>query len=138
MDWSGKLFESVAYGLGNLIGQGISSAGEKVGASLPGGRPIDRLQTRRRLKGDEAELFNLYKRLYQHESTAEGMVTDFCWGIVISALDPSPDELTSPIVQAADTLCQNILRFEGYQIPSDLVVRYQAIDIVGIILSFIW
>jgi hypothetical protein len=24
------------------------------------------------------------------------------------------------------------------QIPSDLVVRYQAIDIVGIILSFIW
>jgi hypothetical protein len=24
------------------------------------------------------------------------------------------------------------------QIPSDLVVRYQAIDIVGVILSFIW
>jgi hypothetical protein len=27
---------------------------------------------------------------------------------------------------------------EEFQIPSDLVVRYQAIDIVGVILSFIW
>jgi hypothetical protein len=25
-----------------------------------------------------------------------------------------------------------------FQIPSDLVVRYQAIDIVGVIFSFIW
>jgi len=75
---------------------------------------MDKLQTRRRLKGDEAELFTLYKRLYRHEATASEMVTDFCWGIVISALDPSPDELTSPIVQAVDSLCQNILMFEGY------------------------
>jgi len=114
MEWIFTLVEKMLYGLGVLIGQGISSAGEKVGASLPAGRPMDKLQTRRRLKGDEAELFNLYKRLYRHESTAEQMVTDFCWGIVISALDPSPDELTSPIVQAADSLCQNILTYEGY------------------------
>ena len=31
------------------------------------------------------------------------------------------------------------LRFITFlQMPSDVVVRYQAIDIVGIILSFIW
>ena len=114
MEWIFTLVERMLYGLGVLIGQGLSSAGEKAGASLPAGRPMDRLQTRRRMKGDEAELFNLYKRLYRYESTAEAMVTDFCWGIVIEAIDPSPDELTSPIVQAADNLCQNILTFEGY------------------------
>src|SRR5882672_2480826 len=114
MEWLFKMIEAGLYGLGSLIGNGLASAGERAGASLPTGRPMDKLQTRRRLKGDEAELFNLYKRLYRHETTASEMMTDFCWGIVISALDPSPDELTSPIMQAADTLCQNILLFEGY------------------------
>src|SRR5215475_8869265 len=98
MDFIGKIFESIAYGLGNLIGQGIGAAGEKVGASLPAGRPLDTLQTRRRMKGEEAELFNLYKRLERHRPVASEMVTDFCRGIVIEAIDPSPDELKSPIV----------------------------------------
>src|SRR5712691_11516717 len=56
--------------------------------------------------------FHCYTNPY--EATASERVTDFCWGIVIEAIDPSPDELTSPIVQAADSLCQNILTYEGY------------------------
>jgi hypothetical protein len=114
MDFIGKMMESIASGLGNLIGQGIGAAGEKMGATLPAGRPMDRLRTRKRLKGEEAELFNLYKRLERHHSAASEMVTEFCWNTVIQAIDPTPDELTSPIVQASHQLCLNILHFEGY------------------------
>src|SRR5215218_7168644 len=114
MDFIGKMFESIATGLGNLIGQGIGAVGEKVGASLPAGRPMDRLHTRRRLKGDEKELFNLYKQLERHRPNAPERVAEFCWDCVIEAIDPTPEELESPIIQAANQLCLNILHFEGY------------------------
>lgn len=114
MDWIVKMMESVATGLGNLIGQGLSAAGEKAGASLPAGRPMDRVHTRRRLKGDEAKLYELYKRLEQHRDKAPEIVTEFCRGIVVSALDPTPQEMESPVIQATDTLCRNILAYEGY------------------------
>jgi hypothetical protein len=35
-------------------------------------------------------------------------------------------------------VCRGLAKSQKIQIPSDLVVRYQAIDIVGVILSFIW
>jgi hypothetical protein len=46
-------------------------------------------------------------------------------------------------IRKCTVLCYILVRiFFGFitflQIPSDLVVRYQAIDIVGVILSFIW
>ena len=114
MDFIGKMFESIAYGLGNLIGQGIGAAGDKVGATLPAGRPIDRLQTRKRLKGDEKELFGLYKQLERHRPNAPDWAAEFSWDCVIQAIDPTPEELESPIIQAANQLCLNILHFEGY------------------------
>jgi hypothetical protein len=114
MDFIGKMFESIASGLGNLIGQGIGAAGDKVGATLPAGRPMDRLHTRRRLKGDEKELFILHKQLERHRPNAMAWAAEFSWDCVIESLDPTPDELESPIIQAAHTLCLNILAFEGY------------------------
>jgi hypothetical protein len=114
MDLIGKMFESIAYGIGNLIGQGLGAAGDKVGASLPAGRPMDRLHTRRRLKGDEKELYGLYKQLERHRPNAKNWVAQFCRGCVITAIDPTPEELESPIIQAAQQLCLNILHFERY------------------------
>jgi hypothetical protein len=114
MDLIERFFLSAASGLGRLLGQAFTAAGEKAGVSLPAGRPMNRLHTRRRLKGDEKELFGLYKQLKRYEETASETVSKFCWDIVISALDPEPEELTSPIVQASHELCLNILAFERY------------------------
>src|SRR5438270_9306304 len=114
MDLIEKLFASAARGLGNLLGLAISAAGEKVGASLPTGRPIDARQTRRRHKGDEKELLRLYKQLERHRPNAMAWATQFCRDCVTQAIDPTPEEWTSPIIQATYTLCQNILTYEGY------------------------
>ena len=115
MDWLFKMFE-VGFGkLGEMAGTALSSAGEKAGDKiLPAGRPMDKLTTTRRVNRDQAELYNLYKKMRQYEAQAEGIVTHVCWGSVIKALDPSPDDLTTPIVLAANQLCQNILLYEKY------------------------
>src|SRR2546421_6754190 len=112
MEWILTLVEKILFGLGALIGQGLGAAGEKVGASLPAGRPMDRLSTARRMSREQKELYKLYKRLWQHEPQAEGIVTSVCRGAVEQALNPSLEDLTNPFVLAANELCQDILRFE--------------------------
>jgi hypothetical protein len=114
MDLFEQLFESAVRGLGTLLGLAFSAAGEKVSAKMPEGRPHDRLQTRRRIKGDEKELFRLYKQLERHRPNEKEWVTQFCRDCVVSAIAPTDEERESPIIQAAHELCLNILHFEGY------------------------
>jgi hypothetical protein len=115
LDWLFKMFVVGLGKLGDMAGNALSSAGEKAGDKiLPAGRPMDKLTTTRRVNRDQAELYNLYKKMRQYEAQAEGIVTHVCWGSVISALDPSPNDLTTPIVLAANQLCQNILLYEKY------------------------
>src|SRR5262245_15891548 len=109
-----KVVEKVLYVVGFLIGKGVSAAWEKIGAALPAGRPGDRIATARRMSREQKELYTLHTRLRRHEPQAQGIATDVCWGAVIAAFDPSPDDLTNPFVLAASQLCQDILRFEGY------------------------
>src|SRR5437764_6061333 len=94
-----KTLEKVLYAAGAIIGWGFSAAGEKVAAKMPEGRPSDRAQTRKRLKGDAKELYGLYKQLERHRPTAPERVAAFCWDCVIQAIDPHPSELESPIIQ---------------------------------------
>ena len=65
MDWFSIFLEKTLTGLGVLIGNGISSAGEKVGTSLPAVRPMDKIATARRMSRDQTELYNLYKQTAQ-------------------------------------------------------------------------
>jgi hypothetical protein len=110
MEW----IEKVLYGLGVLTGHAIGAAGEKVGVSLPAGRPMDKIATARRMSQDQRELYNLYKKLLRYTDQAQDTCTTVCRGAVKSALDPSPDDLTNPFVLAANQLCQDILRYEEY------------------------
>jgi hypothetical protein len=115
MEWLFKMIEAGLNGLYALIGSTLASGGEKMGDKmLPTGRPMDKLSTTRRVNRDQAELYSLYMRLRQYESQAVGILTDVCRRSVISVLDPSPDDLTTPIVIAANQLCQNILLYEKY------------------------
>ena len=109
-----KTLEKVLYAAGVLLGHAFSAAGEKVSAKMPEGRPMDRVQTRKRIKGDAKELYALYKQLERHRSNAPERVSAFSWDCVIQAIDPTPEELESPIIQAAHQLCLNILAFERY------------------------
>jgi hypothetical protein len=109
-----NFFEKIVTGLGVLIGHAIGAAGEKVGTALPAGRPMDKIATARRMSRDQAEAYNLYNKLLKYSDQAEDMVTHVCWGAVISALDPAPDDLTNPLVIAANQLCRDILRYEQY------------------------
>jgi hypothetical protein len=114
MDWLFSFFEKALYGLGVLIGNGIGAAGEKVGTSLPAVRPMDNIATARRMSRDQKELYNLYKKLLSYGDQAQETCTTVCWGAVITALDPTPDDLTNPFVLAANKLCQDILNYERY------------------------
>jgi hypothetical protein len=112
--WMFTSLENFGFWIGTLFEKGLGSLGEKVGDKVPTGRPGDARQTKRMIKGDQAELHALYTRLLRYTDQAEEMVTDVSWGAVISSLDPSPDDLTSPLVLAANQLCQNILKYEKY------------------------
>jgi hypothetical protein len=100
--------------LRNIVGQGISSVGERMGRNMPTGRPIDAMRARRRLKGEMAELYTLYTRLCQYATQAEERCSELCRRVVLEVLDTTPDELTNPYVNASVQLCRNILRYEGY------------------------
>jgi hypothetical protein len=109
-----NVLEKVLYGVGVLMGHAFSAAGEKVGSSLPEGRPMDKVDTARRMRREQRELFNLYQRLKRYEPQAEGIATDICRSAVSKAIDPSPDDLTNPFVLSANQLCIDLLRYEGY------------------------
>ena len=114
MDWFSLFLEKSLYGLGVLIGNGIGSAGEKVGKSLPAVRPMDQIATARRMSRGQTELYKLYKNLLRYTDQAEDTCTTVCWRAVIRALDPTTDDLTNPFVLAANQLCQDILHYERY------------------------
>jgi hypothetical protein len=114
MDWFTILFEKPITMLSVLIGNGIMAAGEKVGTSLPAVRPMDKIATARRMSREQKELYNLYKKLLSYTDQAEDICTTLCWGTVIRAIDPTPDDLTNPFVLAANHLCQNILKYDLY------------------------
>ena len=97
-----------------LIGNGIAAAGEKVGTSLPAVRPMDKIATARRMSRDQKELYNLYKKLLSYGDQAQDTCTTVCWEAVITAIDPTPDDLTNPFVLAANQLCLDILHYERY------------------------
>ena len=109
-----KTLEKVLYAAGALIGHGISAIGEKAGASLPAGRPLDKIATARRMSREQRELSKLYKRLRRYEPQAEGVSTQVCRWAVEKAINPSPEDQTNPFVLAANQLCKDILSFEGY------------------------
>ena len=113
--WMFTSLENFGFWIGTLFEKGLGNLGEKTGDKvLPSGRPADARQTKRIMKGDLAELHNLYTQLLRYTDGAEQIFTDVCWGAVISALDPTPDDLTSPLVLSANQLSQNILKYEKY------------------------
>jgi hypothetical protein len=63
MEWLFTLVEKMIYGLSVLLGLGMGKAGEKIGESLPAGRPMDKLSTARRMSRDQTELYKLNKKL---------------------------------------------------------------------------
>ena len=113
--WMIHSLESFGFWLGECVTQGTLSVGEKVaGKAVPAGRPMDKLRTARRMSQDQKELYNLYKKLLSYSDQAQDTYTTVCWGAVITALDPTPDDLTNPFVLAANQLCQDILHYERY------------------------
>ena len=75
---------------------------------------MDKIATARRMSRDQKELYNLYKKLLSYADQAQDTCTTVCWGAVITAIDPTPDDLTNPFVLAANQLCQDILIYERY------------------------
>jgi len=114
MDWLTYLMERTLLGLSAFIGNSIGAAGEKVGASLPAVRPMDKIATARRVSRDQTELYNLYQKLLSYADQAEDTCTTVCWGAVIRAINPTPDDLTNPFVLAANNLCQSLLLYDRY------------------------
>ena len=113
--WMIHSLESFGFWLGECVAQGTLSVGEKVaGKTVPAGRPMDKWRTARRMSQDQKELYNLYKKLLSYSDQAQDTCTTVCWGAVITALDPTPDDLTNPFVLAANQLCQDILHYERY------------------------
>jgi hypothetical protein len=110
-----QCLESVFNGVWKFIGLIIKKSEEEIAKRVPDApRPRDTISTARRLKGDVKKLHTLYTKLLAYKDVAESTLTDVCWGEVIRVLDPSPEQLTHPFVLAANKLCQDILRFEGY------------------------
>ena len=110
-----QCLESVFNGVWKCIGLIINWSGDKITKHVPDApRPIDTISTSRRLKGDVKKLHTLYTKLLTYKDVAESTSTDVCWGEIMRVLAPSPEERNHPFVQAANKLCQDILRFEGY------------------------
>ena len=114
MDWLTYFMERTLLGLGSFIGNSIGAAGEKVGASLPAVRPMDKIATARRMSRDQTELYHLYKKLLSYADQAEDICNTLSQDAVIKAIDPSPDNLENPFVLAAYHLCLDILIYEQY------------------------
>ena len=69
--------------LGSIAGSAITGAGEKVGDHLiPNERLKDTWQTARRLKGDMADLYNLYARLNKYTDQTEETCKDVCYSAI--------------------------------------------------------
>jgi Type IV secretion-system coupling protein DNA-binding domain len=109
-----SFLEKALTGLGMLTGLGISAAGEKMGNALPAVRPMDKIATARRMSRDQTELYNLYKKLLSYADQAEDTCSTVCWGAVLRAIDPTPNDLTNPFVLAANRFCQEVLHYERY------------------------
>src|SRR5688572_11649679 len=114
MDLFFSFFEKIVYFVSVLIGHGFAAASDKVGTSLPAVRPMDNIATARRMSRDQKELYNLYKKLLSYGDQAQDTCTTVCWEAVITAIDPTPDDLTNPFVLAANQLCLDILHYERY------------------------
>src|SRR5687767_6494482 len=113
--WMIQSLESFGFWLGECVGQGTVSAGEKVaGKIVPAGRPMDKWRTTRRMSQDQKELYNLYVKLLSYSDQVQDICTTVCADAVINALDPTTDDLTNPFVLAANQLCQDILHYEQY------------------------
>jgi hypothetical protein len=97
--------------LGYITGSAVVSVGEKLGNKVvPAGRPMDKLRTARRLKGDMAELYKLYTRLSKYADQAD----DTCNAICNTVVAKSGLTIHSPIRDDAFQLCQNLLIYGGY------------------------
>jgi hypothetical protein len=97
--------------LGYITGSAIMSAGERLGNKvIPAGRPMDKRRTARRLKGDMAELYNLYGDLSEFADQAD----DTCKAICDTVVAKAGLTIHSPIRDDAFQLCQNLLIYGGY------------------------
>jgi len=113
--WMIQSLESFGFWLGECVGQGTLSAGEKVAGNIvPAGRPMDKWRTARRMSQDQKELYNLYEKLLSYSDQAQDTCTTVCWDAVIKAIEPTTDDLTNPFVLAANQLCLDILHYEQY------------------------
>jgi type IV secretion system coupling TraD/TrwB family protein len=109
-----QCLESVWRGAWKIIEVVTIWSGDKLSTKVPETRPIDTIAASRRLKGDIKELYTEYQKLLKYTDGADQTLSAVCWGEVIKVLNPSPEQLTHPFILAANQLCQDILRFEGY------------------------
>ena len=116
MFWMLTSLENFGLWIGDLLGRGISRAGEKLGESdtIPETRVKDKIATARRVSRDQAELYNEYSKTLKYSGQAKETVDAFCWGVVQEVLDPPLDSLLSPLVQSYLSLCNKLLTYEGY------------------------
>ena len=115
--WMFQSWELFTYWLGLSGGRGISTVGEKVAdKAIPFGRPTarDKRRTGRILKGDMAELHDLYSRLCQYEAQAEETIDNLSWRAVGKLTIQIPKLLENPLLNDAQELCRKLLEFEGY------------------------
>ena len=90
------------------------SGGGADGRSLPAGRPIDTIQTKRRLKGEQAEPYALYSKLMRYAERAEETCHSLSWNVVSKVATHRPELLECPLVNDAYQMCRKFLVFEQY------------------------
>src|SRR4051794_34587071 len=72
MDWVVRFAERLFEGIGSLIGEGVSRAGEKLAdKAIPATRPLDAAGTSRMMHGELEELSRLSARLRIHTGDAQ-------------------------------------------------------------------
>jgi hypothetical protein len=115
MWWMFTSLENFGNWIGTLVEMLLGKASEKIASDgIPSGRPKDVIETRRRLKGDMAELHTLYTRLNKQRGQAEETCNALCSRSVRLALESAPADLTSPNAKAGVLLCHELLAYEGY------------------------
>jgi hypothetical protein len=103
--------EWLLHFLGYITGNAVVSVGEKIGNKVvPAGRPMDKLRTARRFKGDMAELYKRYTRLSQYADQAEDTCKDMCH----TAMAKAGLDVHSPVYHDAYQLSRNLLIYGEY------------------------
>jgi hypothetical protein len=98
---------------GIWLGRGLGWSLEKVGITMPtGGRPLDRIRSAKRQRRETAELRSLLVQLERYREHSEETRNALCQRVCKQLLDV--ETTPPPLLEAAKTLLQNLLLYEGH------------------------